>query len=91
MYFFYLRIAMIKRKAKPFKPVDFSKLAQQKYIDVNNALQKIDKYVATQPLKRLILLPGLVVYTWDFENNSYNIGFTKFIYLWGIFGMDRYQ
>ena len=31
---------MIKRKAKPFKAVDFAKLAQKKYIDVNNALQK---------------------------------------------------
>lgn len=36
-------VAMIKRKAKPFKVVDFSKLAQQKFIDVNNALQQIDK------------------------------------------------
>ena len=39
------RIAMIKRKAKPFKAVDFAKLAQKKYIDVNNALQKDSGYV----------------------------------------------
>ena len=36
---------MIKRKVKPFKAVDFSKIAQQKFIDVNTALQKNDRYL----------------------------------------------
>lgn len=43
---FYCRIAMIKRKVKPFRVADFSKVAQQKFIDVNNALQQENnKYV----------------------------------------------
>jgi len=37
-------VAMIKRKVKPFKAVDFSKIAQQKFIDVNTALQKNDRH-----------------------------------------------
>lgn len=31
---------MIKRKVKPFHATDFAKVAQQKFIDVNNALQQ---------------------------------------------------
>ena len=44
-FFFFFSIGIIKRKLKPakFKPIEFAKEAQKKFIDVNTALQKNDK------------------------------------------------
>lgn len=55
-------IAMIKRKAKPFKVVEFAKIAQRKFIDVNNALQQENNKNAELKMKddaTLLVIKGL--------------------------------
>ncbi|XP_057293888.1 39S ribosomal protein L45, mitochondrial-like [Hydractinia symbiolongicarpus] len=55
-------IAMIKRKAKPFKAVDFAKTAQKKFIDVNNAIQQENAELAKIAMKdhaTLMVIKGL--------------------------------
>lgn len=66
-------VAMIKRKAKPFKVVEFAKVAQKKFVDVNNALQQENDKTASLKMKddaTLLVIKGL---TQQFLNPSRKI------------------